>query len=88
MADYIVGDSRSAICFSEAMIGLIPGWGGVARALIKTGLTNMECMVLTSKEIKAKELKEIGIYNVIVDVPFPFPKRQKITWPAIFRANT
>ena len=30
MADVLVGDSRSAMCFSEAMIGLIPGWGGSA----------------------------------------------------------
>ena len=28
MADFLVGDSRSAMCFSEAMIGLIPGWSG------------------------------------------------------------
>ena len=31
MCDYLVGDSRSAMCFSEAMIGLIPGWSGVGR---------------------------------------------------------
>jgi len=32
---------------------------------------------MTSKESKANQLKEIGIYNVVVDIPFPFPKRQK-----------
>lgn len=77
MADYLVGDSRSGICFSEAMIGLIPGWAGIARTLIKAGLTNTEYMCKTSKEAKANQLKEIGIYNVVVDIPFPFPKRQK-----------
>ena len=77
MADYLVGDSRSGMCFSEAMIGLIPGWAGIARSLVKAGLTNTEYMGKTSKEAKADQLKEIGIYNVVVDVPFPFPKRQK-----------
>lgn len=77
MADYLVGDSRSAMCFSEAMIGLIPGWSGIARTLIKAGLVNGQYMAQTSKEIKAEQLKEIGIYNVVVDVPFPFPRRQK-----------
>ena len=77
MADFLVGDSRSGMCFSEAMIGLIPGWAGIARTLIKAGLTNAEYMAKTSKEVKANQLKEIGTYNVVVDIPFPFPKRQK-----------
>ena len=76
MADYIIGDSRSGMCFSEAMIGLIPGWSGVARALIKAGLTNAKYMAMTSREVKAHQLKEIGIYNMVVDISFPFPKRQ------------
>jgi enoyl-CoA hydratase/carnithine racemase len=81
MADYLVGDSRSGMCFSEAMIGLIPGWSGVARSLIKAGPVNTECMVKTTKEIKANELKGIGIYDVVVEVPFPFPKREKTDDP-------
>jgi len=77
MADFLVGDSRSAMCFSEAMIGLIPGWSGVARALVKAGFTNTVYMTMTSREVKAPQLKEIGIYNLVVEVPFPFPKRQR-----------
>jgi enoyl-CoA hydratase/carnithine racemase len=77
MADYLVGDSRSGMCFSEAMIGLIPGWAGIARTLIKAGQINAECMAMTSKEVKAQQLKGIGTYNEVVDIPFPFPKRQK-----------
>ncbi len=77
MADYLVGDSRSGMCFSEAMIGLIPGWAGIARTLIKAGPINAEYMAMTSKEVKAEQLKGIGTYNEVVDIPFPFPKRQK-----------
>jgi len=81
MADFLVGDSRSAMCFSEAMIGLIPGWSGVARALIKAGKANTEYMAKTSKEIKAMQLKDIGIYNTVVDVSLSFPKRRKTDNP-------
>ncbi|MCJ7596146.1 MAG: enoyl-CoA hydratase/isomerase family protein [Desulfobacterales bacterium] len=77
MADFLVGDSRSGMCFSEAMLGLIPGWSGVARTLVKAGPTNAAYMAMTSKEVKAAQLREIGIYHVVVDVPFSFPKRQK-----------
>ena len=77
MADILVGDSRSGMCFSEATIGLIPGWSGIARTLVKAGPINAEYMAKTSKEVKANQLKEIGTYNVVVDIPFSFPKRQK-----------
>jgi enoyl-CoA hydratase/carnithine racemase len=76
MADYLVGDSRSGMCFSEAMIGLIPGWAGVARALNKAGLNNTAFMAKTSKPIAAFDLGSIGIYNEIVNIPFAFPDRK------------
>lgn len=87
MADCLVGDSRSGLCFSEAMIGLIPGWSGVARALIKAGRINTAYMAKTATEIRAKELKGIGIYDVVVEVPFPFPKRQRTDDPNADKAK-
>lgn len=87
MADFLVGDSRSSMCFSEATIGLIPGWGGIAGTLIKAGLTNAEYMAKTSKEVKAAQLKEMGIYNVVVDVPFSFPRIQKTGNPDADKAK-
>jgi len=87
MADYVVGDSRSGMCFSEAMIGLIPGWAGIARTLIKAGTVNAACMAMTSREVKADELKGIGIYNDIVPVPFPFPRKEKTQDPDADKAN-
>jgi enoyl-CoA hydratase/carnithine racemase len=86
MADYLVGDSRSGMCFSEAMIGLIPGWSGIARTLVKAGLTNAQYMAMASKEVKASKLREIGVYNEVVDVPFSFPKRQKTDDPEADKA--
>lgn len=87
MADYLVGDSRSGMCFSEAMIGLIPGWAGIARTLIKAGPVNAACMAMTSREVMADQLKGIGIYNEVVNIPFPFPKREKTDDPDADKAN-
>jgi enoyl-CoA hydratase/carnithine racemase len=87
MADYLVGDSRSGLCFSEAMIGLLPGWSGIARALVKAGLENARAMALTGKEVKAEQLKAAGIYTAVVDVPFGFPKMPKTGDPKADKAS-
>ena len=81
MCDYLVGDSRSAICFSEALIGLIPGLSGIARALIKAGQINADFMSKTSRVVDGDQLKKIGIYNLVVDIPFSLPERQKSNDP-------
>ena len=86
MADVLVGDSRSGMCFSEAMIGLLPGWSGVARALFKAGLDNARYMALTGREVKADKLIAIGIYNRVVDVPLSFPKMPKTGDPKADKA--
>jgi enoyl-CoA hydratase/carnithine racemase len=86
MADVLVGDSRSGMCFSEAMIGLLPGWSGIARSLVKAGLENARTMALTGKEVKADKLKAIGIYNLVVDVLFSFPKMPKTGDPKADKA--
>lgn len=86
MADYLVGDSRSGMCFSEAMIGLVPGWAGIARSLVKAGLTNTKYMGMTSREVTADQLKEIGIYTAVVTIPFSFPRRQKSDDPEADKA--
>jgi enoyl-CoA hydratase/carnithine racemase len=77
MSDYLVGDSRSGMCFSEAMIGLIPGWSGVGRTITKAGLLNAKCMAMTSTEVKADQLRETGLYNLVAEIPLPFPKLER-----------
>ncbi len=77
MSDYLVGDSRSAMCFSEAMIGLIPGWSGVGRTLTKAGLLNAKFMSMTATEVKAHQLREIGVYTLLVEMPLSFPKLER-----------
>jgi len=86
MADYLAGDSRSGMCFSEAMIGLLPGWSGIARALVKAGPENARFMALTGKEVKAEQLKAIGIYDRVVEVPLGFPRMSKTGDPKADKA--
>jgi enoyl-CoA hydratase/carnithine racemase len=86
MADYLVADSRSGMCFSEVMIGLLPGWSGVARAIVKSGPINAQYMALTGREVKADKLKMCGIYNAVVDISLAFPKMQKTADPKTDKA--
>ena len=81
MADVLIGDSRGGMCFSEALIGIIPGWGGITRVLLKAGLANAAFMAKTAREISASDLQEIGVYNEVVPIPFPFPKRVRTSDP-------
>ena len=82
MAEYLIGDSRSGMCFSEVLIGIIPGWGGVTRVLVKSGLTNAAFMAKTAKPVFAAELKAVGIYNSIVEISLDLPKIQESGDPA------
>lgn len=76
-ADTIIGDSRSAICFSEALIGLIPGWAGVGRMISKAGYLNARILAETARTVSAHDLKRIGIYNAVVDINFPLPEHDR-----------
>lgn len=77
MADEIVADSRSALCFSESQIGLIPGWGGVGRAITKAGADNARAMAATARIVGAADLESIGIYNEVLVTGAPLPKKQR-----------
>ena len=81
MTDYLIGDSRSGMCFSEALMGIIPGWGGITRTLVKAGLVNAAYMAKTGKPVFARDLKAIGVYNDIVEIPFALPKKEKTEDP-------
>lgn len=82
MADVLVADSRAAMCFSESMIGLIPGWGGVGRAITKAGLQNARHMAMTCPTVKAADLAAAGLVDRVVEVSFPFPRKERTDDPA------
>jgi enoyl-CoA hydratase/carnithine racemase len=86
MADLLVGDSRSGMCFSEAMIGLIPGWAGVARAATKAGTSNARWMAQTAAPVGAADLLRAGVYDIVVDIDRPLPKAKRTGDPDADRA--
>lgn len=77
MADILVGDSRSAMCFSESQIGLIPGWGGVGRAITKAGAANAKNMAMTCPVVSANDLARVGIYDLVVPINEPLPRMSR-----------
>ena len=77
MADYLVGDARSGMCFSEVQIGLIPGWGGVGRAVTKAGFANTRQMAYTADVANAARLVEMGVYDRVVEIGSPLPRMQR-----------
>ncbi len=77
MSDEIVADSRAAMCFSESQIGLIPGWGGVGRAITKAGVDNARAMAATARIVKAPDLEVIGIFNEVLLTGAPLPKKNR-----------
>jgi len=81
MSDEIVADSRAAMCFSESQIGLIPGWGGVGRAITKAGVDNTWTMAATARIVKATELETIGIFNEVLLTGAPLPKKNRTEDP-------
>jgi enoyl-CoA hydratase/carnithine racemase len=81
MSDEIVADSRSAMCFSESQIGLIPGWGGVGRAITKAGVENARAMAATARIVKAPDLEVIGIFNEVLLTGAPLPKKGRTSDP-------
>lgn len=87
MADEIVADSRSAMCFSESQIGLIPGWGGVGRAITKAGAENARAMAATARIVTATDLEIIGIYNQVLLTGAPLPKKQRTSDPEADKAR-
>ncbi len=77
MGDVILGDSRSAMCFSEVQIGLIPGWGGIGRCLTRAGWSNARTLALTAREVSAVDLLAVGIYNEVAEFSDPLPRPRK-----------
>jgi len=77
LADVLIGDSRSGMSFSEAQIGLIPGWGGVGRAVTKSGFANARSATYSAGITRAGALLSMGIYDQIVEIGWPLPRMER-----------
>jgi enoyl-CoA hydratase/carnithine racemase len=63
--DMRVMDPDAAICFSEVRLGLMPDWGGAAALPRLIGPARAAEMILTAREISAREALSCGLANRI-----------------------
>jgi len=63
--DLKVMDPDAVICFSEVKIGLMPDHGGLAALTRLLGPSRAADLILTAREIKAAEARELGLVNRI-----------------------
>ncbi len=62
-----IASSNAAFGLPEVGLGLIPGYGGTQRLARLVGKARALEMILTGKQVKANEAKEMGIVNDVVE---------------------
>ena len=62
-----VAGSNAVFGLPEVGLGLIPGYGGTQRLARMVGRSRALELVLTAKQIKAEEGKQLGIFNRLAD---------------------
>ncbi len=63
--DLRVMDPDAVISFSEVRLGLMPDWGGTATLARLVGPAKAADMILTAREVNAKEALALGLINRI-----------------------
>jgi enoyl-CoA hydratase len=64
--DLRVASEEAKMGFTEALIGLIPAWGGSTRLPYLIGQTRAREMILTGNRYSAAEAYEMGLLNKVV----------------------
>jgi enoyl-CoA hydratase len=65
--DFIYASENAKLGLVEANLGLIPGYGGVARLCRRVGVALAKELIFSSKICKAEEALRIGLVNKVVD---------------------
>jgi enoyl-CoA hydratase len=66
MCDLLVASERAAFADTHARLGLLPGWGQVARLPAAVGTRCAAEMLLTCRPVEADEALRIGLVNAVV----------------------
>lgn len=64
--DFIYAKEKASLGLVEANLGLVPGFGGVARLCRRVGVAMARELLFTAKMIKAPEAKDLGLVNKVV----------------------
>ena len=65
--DLRVMDAKAKICFSEVKLGLMPDWGGGPYLERLIGPGRAADLILTAREVGAKEAAALGLVNRVCD---------------------
>jgi len=66
MCDLRLASEQAAFGDTHGRVGLVPGWGAMARLPIAVGVSRAAEMLLTSRVVGAREALEIGLLNEVV----------------------
>lgn len=62
-----IAGKNAAFGLPEVGLGIIPGYGGTQRLACLIGRSRALEMILTGKQVKAEEAKQLGLVNDVVD---------------------
>jgi enoyl-CoA hydratase len=65
--DFIYASHHATLGLVETKLGLIPGFGGVARLTRRVGEAMAKELIFAGKQIKADEALRIGLVNLVTD---------------------
>lgn len=64
--DFIYASDNARLGLVEVDLGLIPGFGGMARLARRVGIARAREMIFTGKKLKAEEARAVGLVNKLV----------------------
>jgi enoyl-CoA hydratase len=66
MCDLLLASERAVFADTHGRVGLLPGWGQMARLPLAVGSRKAAEMLLTSRTVTAEEALRIGLVNEVV----------------------
>lgn len=65
--DIVLATERSKLGLPETSLGIVPGYGGIARLAQRINLGHAKKLIFTAQFVSAKEALEIGLVHELVD---------------------
>ncbi len=66
--DFMIASEKAQFSLPETHLGLIPGFGGVARLVDRIGMAKCKYMVLGAQKISASEAQQMGLVEKVVSI--------------------
>ncbi len=79
MADYLIAEEGTTVCFPECTLGGIPGFGGTAFIFERTGAHNTKMIIFTGGMLSAELASKTGLVDEVV--PNGMVMTEQFYWP-------